>query len=498
MPSKVYVSILVMVSVLAPALFADDGNDSVVFARPWLFMSQEATRVVHGGQYINVGGNLNDDWFLPTVGGVDFKATKNDRLSLEVQLVATYFAAPDQYAVPQNYVRNILVSAPKLDASYIFGDLSHPFLKVDLGNFREKYDENSRNLGEYMFRSWAYPGIIQTGGAYGYVGDPQNTATLTGIKFSQSLGMFSHEFLATIETEFTPLYDVDLTYMAKFNYHDIFKIGGGVQLARVLSADLTSNSLPQMTVHYFSDNGTWYAAGSPGASYYSALQLGIEGKLAGKGVSHADSTRLNKELAQDTLALAVLDSVSNGQLHPDMKHFTAQAIKPVLYFSFDPKPLMQSRALGPNDLVLYGEAAVLGVQDHPVFYTDVWKRIPVTLGINLPTFKLLDVLALEVEYYGSQWEPTYPYSSAPAYNASPAPYIDGAAGSAYYPTDWDKDNWKWSVYAERNLIHGVSLSGQVASDHARTWDWVTFGKTPFEVYTSPSQWYWGLKLTVKI
>jgi len=171
------------------------------------------------------------------------------------------------------------------------------------------------------------------------------------------------------------------------------------------------------------------------------------------------------------------------------------------YFSFDPKTLISGAAnyLGANDLVIYGEAAILGVENYPVYYDDIWRRIPVMMGFNIPTFKVLDVLSVEAEYYGSRWEPTYLTPSAPHFNSSPVPFIETINGvTSYYASDWDKDNWKWSVYAEKSLTSGMTLSVQAASDHSRTWDWVLFGKTPWEIYTTPSQWYWAMKLGVKI
>jgi len=145
-------------------------------------------------------------------------------------------------------------------------------------------------------------------------------------------------------------------------------------------------------------------------------------------------------------------------------------------------------------LILYGEAALLGVKNFPVYYDDMMRRMPMMIGFNFPTFKVLDVLSLEMEYYGSRWLPTYP--SPQTLSASPTPIM--SVVTSYYPTDWDKDNWKWSVYAERALIHGLTLSGQFASDHSRSWDWNNFGKTPWENYTRPSQWYWSMKLGISI
>lgn len=60
--------------------------------------------------------------------------------------------------------------------------------------------------------------------------------TVTGLKFNQSLSIFSHDFIVSLETEMTPVYDLNLTYMAKAKVSNILKIGGGVQLARLLNA----------------------------------------------------------------------------------------------------------------------------------------------------------------------------------------------------------------------------------------------------------------------
>jgi hypothetical protein len=468
--------------ILAVGAAAEEPKDSIEISKPTFRMSQEISRVYEGGSYIRKGG-LDDAWMEPTSGSISFQARKNERLGLDVTVAATYFAAPYHYDQPQNYTRNISVTAPKLDASYLFGDLDHPALRIDAGIFNYKYDENARNLGEYMFRTWAYPGIVATGGTYGYLGYPNNSATLTGLKVQQPLGDFTHELMATIETDLTPVYDLNLTYMAKMNLAGgALKVGGGVQIARLLRADGDKET----EMKYFQRNGKWYGEA---AGYYKSWQTGIQEKLARPG---ADAAKLNAELAQTTDALAVLDSLSTGQIDPDIKKITNRAIKPMAWFAFDPKPLFGGSDLfGPKDLILYGETILLGAQNYPVFYDKIGKRIPVMVGFNVPTLRLLDVLSLEFEYYGSQLPPTFKPNQP---NATPTPVTP----DSYYPKDWDKDNLKWSVYAERSLVRGVTLSAQVASDHSRSWDWNYYGRTPWEIYTSPSKWYWGLKLGVAI
>ena len=468
-----WVTALAITAFLVPSYGEDEVKDSIEIAKPSFKVSQEVNRVVKGGAYIKNGG-LDDAWMEPTVGSISFQARKNERLGLDVTVAVTYFAAPYHYDQVQNYTRNISVTAPKLDASYIFGDVASPALRVDAGIFKYKYDQNARNLGEYMFRTWA-------GGSYGYI--ENNFATLTGLKLQQPLGNFTHELMATIETDLTPVYDLNLTYMANLNLGDgALKLGGGVQIARLLRADGDKET----ELKYFQHNGIWYGEA---AGYYKSLQTGIQEKLARPG---ADVAKLNAELAQATDALAVLDSLSTGQINPDIKNITNRAIKPMAWFAVDPKLLFGgSDVLGAKDLIVYGEAIILGAQNYPVFYDKIGKRIPVMVGFNVPTLRLLDVLSLEFEYYGSQLPPTFRPNQP---NATPVPVTP----DSYYPTDWDKDNLKWSVYAERTLVRGVTLTAQAASDHGRSWDWNYYGRTPWEIYTSPSKWYWGLKLSVAI
>lgn len=493
-----YVPLFAISGLLASSAFAEDG-DSIIYSKPTLSISQEITRVVKAAGYdqgLTAGqGGDNKAWMEPTSGSLDFVIHKGDRMGLEVMLAATYFVAPYHYEQNQNFTRNFGISAPRLDASYIFGsDVSKPLLKLDFGAFTYKYNEYSRNLGEYMFRTWAYPGIIQTGGVTSYVG--ANGVTVTGLKVSQTLGMFSHDFIASLETEMNPYFDLNLTYMARVNLHNVLKVGGGIQLARVYSAD----DDPRMTYKYFERNGTAYAfgddAGTLGHNYYGNLEKGSLDHIPRPGPTAQDTARF---IADSTAVVAatqattdLLDSVASGAVPVSFKEITAQSIKPLVYFSFDPKPMLGLDMFGAKDLVIYGEAALLGVKNYPIFYNSMMRRIPVMLGFNIPTFKLLDVFSVEVEYYRNRLLPTYPFPIN--LNGTPAP----ETLSSYYPEEWDKDNFKWSFSAERTFLHGITLSGQVASDHSRSWNWDAFGKVPWEMYTTPTQWYWGVKLGMKI
>jgi hypothetical protein len=394
-------------------------------------------------------------------------------------------------ADPNYFFRFFSPSLSRFDVSYGFGDRKKPFLTLDAGVFPYKYNEYAHDLGEYMFRTNSYPGIIYTGGLT-YV--DVNSATVTGLKLSQPLGKyFSHDLLLTLETETNPVWDLNLSYLAKVNLNNVLKVTGGVEFARILPVRplLTNPELKQN--RYFSHNGTTYLDDP----YY--YQQRRDGEL------RRDSTA---DVSSYAAALAVLDSASTGLIDPSYSYFEASAIKPVATFSFDPKPLIGMGAFGKNDLVLYGEAAILGVKDQPILYDDIWKRTPVMLGFNIPAFDLLDVFAVEVEHYGSQF-PNSNFKLQTEFvhldgdhggNAyPPIPVIPISApgdGSklGYIPSEWDADNWKWAVFAKRRITDGLAASLQVASDNARGWVYPQ-GRQYYSVFLSPKEWYWMGRIT---
>lgn len=443
---------------------------------------------------------LEEQWVHRSGAWINFKAQRNERLSLDLLLGGVYYTATKEQSDATTKIRFFAASVPRFDVTYLIGGVKNPFLKLNAGIFQYKYNEFSRNLGEYAFRSGTYPGWISTGGIT-YVG--VNNAQVTGFKLGQSVGKFSHELILSLETEVVPTYDLSATYMAKYNWNNILKFGGGVQFARLLQAvpsrtnpdllrDPSSGTVnPFVSNRYFKHNGEWYL---DWYGYYDA-------QLAHTNTTAADSIKYLH-------AKAVLDSargryqsnnnpVDGGAGLPlisvKYENYRASGIKPIAHFSFDPKPMLGMGVFGTNDLVLYGEAALLGAKNYPILYDDWKKRIPVMMGFNLPAFKLLDVLAVEVEYYGSEFPDNYFGIMSGDVQGVPWPTVP----NTYSPDDWKDDNWKWSVFTQRRIVDGVSLSGQVARDHARAWAYPT-GKTHWGIIKDSDDWYWMLKLTANI
>ena len=115
-------------------------------------------------------------------------------------------------------------------------------------------------------------------------------------------------------------------------------------------------------------------------------------------------------------------------------------------------------------------------------------------GINVPTFKLLDVLSVQWQWFGSRYPndaTTYVLDGLP----TPVSSIWASSGSSTYP-DSTKDNWKWCVYAKKTLFDHFFIVGQVASDHLH-WDKFDYGTQAYmlsEALTKPNRIYYVLKL----
>jgi len=110
------------------------------------------------------------------------------------------------------------------------------------------------------------------------------------------------------------------------------------------------------------------------------------------------------------------------------------------------------------------------------------------VGFNVPAFKILDVLACEVEYFPSVL-PNDWYSIL--YNQSPMPYFLGGYNS-YKESDYNKGAWRWSIYAKKMVVQGFSVTGEAAFDHIRTTK--INGSTEFyEAMTQAGHWHWNLK-----
>jgi hypothetical protein len=305
-------------------------------------------------------------------------------------------------------------------------------ISVRGGFFPYNYNPDVKNLGLYLLRGPVYPGILISGFETKHV---LPVANMLGVQLRHQFEGFTQDLLLNSETELAPFFDLSLAYLASYQFGEAFRVGAGVNFYHLIPMDgeVTRGEV-------------WPA---PGNVVSTTETIGFDG----------------------TKVMATA--------------------------SFDPKAFTGDFGmLGASDLRLYGEVALIGLDNdsvHKAIYGDIFSnRMPVMVGFNLPAFKLLDYLSIEVQWYGSKLR-----DDLTGYN-----YTSGVRPSPLPVTDPDsnltRDNWKWSVNGARMLGSHVRLSFQVANDHFRPGTYSGDGDNNppgrQALLITPKDWYSSLKL----
>ena len=361
------------------------------------------------------------------------------------------------------------------------------------GYFSYKYNSNVRNLGEYLFRSTAYPQTLAT------EFDFPKVRLLGAYARTTLFDQLNCDMIVASNQEYMAIHDVNLAALGSWNLRNIFEIGGGVCFGSILSAD-----------------------------------------------SNFTSPKNNSSAYIDTV---------DGK--PDTLYYTFAGTKLMARFSFDPKWLMTSDGfggfLGEQDLRIYTEAAMLGTKSYPRAYNSpIWymsrlERIPVLFGLTWPTHPLLsylspvvpialsytldpyhtvstadeirlagtggagllagagiwylekvlakklrfDELNVEAEWWGNR----YPNSQQGiVIDGLPIPFASGT--SVIDSMKYKGDNWKWSIYGKKTFAGHYQMILQAASDHMRTFALEWSRQDWEESLRSPNNWYYVVKVGV--
>jgi hypothetical protein len=189
----------------------------------------------------------------------------------------------------------------------------------------------------------------------------------------------------------------------------------------------------------------------------------------------------------------------------DTVEYTFRGIKTMGRVTIDPKGFGEWPFFGKEDLKMYAEAALLGIKNYPVFYEKRRERMPIMVGFNIPAFTLLDVLAVEAEYFPNDFS----NSEHHVWQQSvPIPFTGDARPAAYgkvnkYPFS-ERDDWKWSVYASKKINDYSEILVQAASDHTWRRNVMTskagllLGLGDEELCQKPSDWYFMIRATFSL
>jgi hypothetical protein len=332
-----------------------------------------------------------------------------------------------------------------LDETYFslaLGELNQPYLGFEVGYFKFKYNPDVRDLGEYMFRSGCYPTFVTSVFDHAY-------QRLLGLDVSSNLfdSLLHQDLILDCHTQYYPINDFNLSYFADVTPIKGLTIGGAIQFDRLLPASTNKTTPKQAANEYFTSIGT--------------------------------------------------DAAGNI-IYPDTGYYTFAGTKIMGRINFDPKMFFRNvKCFGPNDLKIYGEFAVLGLANHVNMdtsgdrmfhpYEHLSERIPGMIGFNVPTFKLLDVLSLEIQTWDNPW--------ANEYNTVRRTYIPVRSDLNGWG-DRPNDNFKWSVYIKKTFLNHFSIIGAVAYDNLLDVDQTDYEPQADyeETYRYPGDWYWRLKL----
>lgn len=419
---------------------------------------------MEAGQFVKYHYWQNDlayAWRQRTILEYHSSYAYSDAFSLELGLGAYMW----YYSFPSEFIRsnrdhndkNVSPYLPVTKATYLLGDTKDPALAIEFGIFPFKYNSESRNLGEYMFRTGAYPNYIQNDFDFAF-------ARLTGLHLSRvDFGKWKNDVLLNTETDLQPRFDWTFTYLTEYSPSQFLKVGAGVSFTNFLSVN---------------EDYTTPKAQS-GTSYITNL--------------HTDSLAIGGIKVPITVG--------------DTGYYTFKSTKLMARASLNPQALISIPRLGPDDLKIYGEIALLGVKNYPRpspqdtsmfngFFKDRLQRMPCMFGINLPTFGLLNLLSVEAEWYGLRGPNSIEYRQQ--HVAIPLPQKvknNPFENGSYVDADYDKkDNWKWSVYAKKEFVPGLELVGQIARDHVRHSVGYAIQKDWEEALTKPNQWWWEAKI----
>ncbi len=338
-------------------------------------------------------------------------------------------------------------------------------LSLTLGYFPYKYNPSARNLGEYLFRTEAYPTIIYTGGwswmnsaSYSAVGLKLTHETET---FRQDLGLFGEYFNA-------PIYDVTPTYVATWKPIPGIIWGAGVSLHRYLSPNTKIRK--ELTKRY-----TYYDKFYIPAKDSTASAPARPEKRVTMLKDDIEALEGNEATPGEYFALA-----QNAGAESLSVNFDNRAVKLMTHATLDFNGLFGLDPAKMGAFELYGEIALLGLKNYPIFYTSYTQRMPLMVGLSIPTFGILDHISVEAEYLKnpnieSIWSTYDVLKLAPDVN--------------FRYKEYHGDDLKWSVHASRNINSFLSIFVQVANDHMRLKD--KYARPEFIPITNVRKdWYW--------
>lgn len=400
-------------------------------------------------------------WLDNICGALDLKGNPSDWLDLIVGFEGRmwYNTFPTEATLFQYGAHDIYYSFYLTQAQAKFSFLRDNPLNIDMafGFFPYKYNPEGRVFGDYLFRTGTYPVFI-----INKFDSP--LAKLGGLRLTLNYGndLLSVRFdqLVISEREYRPLHDFTLASVVDVNIAKFIDIGVGVSFAHAIPVDkeLVTPEKPENMI--------------------------IQEKV----------------VANDT----IIDTTFG--------YYTFKGTKLMFRGTIDPFATLREQSGFMGDLFgefggkLYMEVAMIGlknyekiilldsnyVNNNPWGYEELKERMPISWGVTLPCWKILDILAFEWEYFNCP----YPNSYKRVYQfGNPLPTIPSATETGYDKKVYEEEKLKWMIYMRKNFTEHFGAMLQMGRDNMR-WE-VNGAHGPnfdFEdALVKKGQWAWRFK-----
>jgi hypothetical protein len=356
------------------------------------------------------GFDYNHLWLGSSVGNINFKAVPNENLTVLLGMEGRIWfnsfppeAIRNQHFVYDSYTDLIVHQAQGILSLKKSNSIS---LECAAGIMPYKYNSEARNLGEYLFRTGTFPAYIINSFDFprARLSGARVSCNYTG---SGAVNAGIDVFVLT-ERQMRPFHDLSLAAIANVEISKAVTLGAGIELAHIWAVEDTMTTSKRDDNKYI--NGT-------DTGFYSF-----------------GGTKL--------MARVIIDPLFS--LRENLRDIVGNGGK------------------------IYGECAILGLENYPADpstnkygYNELKNKMPLMFGINLPGWKILDICALEFEYFGCRYPDSY---DQVIYYGYPLPATRFIYSDS---TIYQHDNWKWSVYLKKNIARNFGLIFQVGRDHMR-------------------------------
>lgn len=490
--------------------WAHAGEALDVKMKPLQFGALQEFGIIKKGLLVSTPvSEMKDEWVDHFGTFFVQEASINNRLVVKGGLAGIFqFPKPEksqeQYGGSQYKV--FYIGPSVAEAMYHFGGTENSMLSFGGGMFPFEYNPDANNLGEYLFRSGPYPSFIMTGGNGGLTAIGDQFSVLQGFRSHAHIGNFNADMLLTTETGLPPLYDWSLAFVASYQIADgLLDLGAGVNFKRLIQIDAKKTSVRDLENSYFQKGNAWYSGDARNYTNPASFISDLADTAYAKNTK-SDSVVGDGLKAQSLKLSSIADSLVEGGpwldaktgLVPGASYYTPAGTMVMARVAVDFKKLFNADFFGPNDLRLYGEIALLGIKNYPVYYKKMTERMPMMVGFNVPGFHLLDLISVQMEYYNS---PNLNNTSTIGAHNWAIPFIPDRGASIFSKKAFNdlstKDNYSWSVLARKKILSTLNLNVQVARDHMRTvgTDWFYGSRfEPNEILHKTSSWYWMFQL----